>query len=142
MNKEWLAIGAMAAGGLCFAIGGTGFKWVRRYLMPCLLAGLAIWGGSIWWKCLCMALTMMIALCLPYGERTPYPVKFLVGCCFVAPTAFLGFTWWQIITPVAFILMFWASNAKATDRIFFWKAVEFITGALIGVTVSSFLVWG
>jgi hypothetical protein len=55
----------------------------------------------------------------------------------VAPTTFLGFSWWQIITPAAFIGMFYASRDKITEHVFPWKVVEFLTGALIGVAVAT-----
>lgn len=139
MNKEWLMIVAMGSGGILGAIGGTGFKPARRFILPTVLAALALLAGVIWWKCLILCLGLMIAFCLPYGSRTPYWGKFLVGCTFILPTAALGFSWWQVFTPVIFILMFILSNWKPTASIFFWKAVEFITFALVGVTVSSLI---
>lgn len=122
-----------------FAIGGTGFKPVRRFLLPIVLAGLVLWSGVIWWKCAIMAAGLMIAFCLPYGERTPYWAKALVANADVLPTLILGFSWWQIITPNLFLLMFWLSNWKPTANIFSWKFVEFLTGSFIGITVASLL---
>jgi hypothetical protein len=84
-----------------------------------------------------LCLGLIGAFCLPYGEKTPYWGKFLVGCAFVLPTAILGFSWWQVITPAAFIGMFKLSNTNWAENMFFWKAVEFITGSLIGITVAS-----
>lgn len=142
MNPEYIVMLAMLAGGGLFALGGTWRKWPRRYILPLVMMGVALWGGFIWWKCLAMSVLMSAALHLPYGERTPYWLKFLVGCSYTATTAFLGFSWWQILTPLAFITMFWLSNWKVTSKIFFWKAVEFLTGTLIGITVGSFLLKG
>lgn len=139
MNKEYLMIAAMGAGGILGAIGGTGYKWARRYILPAVLGGLALWSGVIWWKALILFVGFMLSSCLPYGERTPYWLKFLAGCAFVAPTLILGFSWWQIITPCAFIAMFALSNWKPTSKVFFWKAVEFLTFGLVGVTVASLL---
>ena len=39
MNTEWLMIACMGGGGILFAVGGTGFKWARRFVLPVLLAG-------------------------------------------------------------------------------------------------------
>lgn len=97
MNKEYLMIAAMGAGGILGAIGGIGFKPARRFILPFVLGGLALWSGFLWWKSLAMSLGLVIAFCLPYGSKTPYWAKFLVGCAFTAPTLFLGFSWWQII---------------------------------------------
>ena len=129
----------MTGGGLLGAVGGTGWKPARRFLLPALLGVVAILAGCIWWKCLLMTIGFVGAFSLPYGERTPYWLKFLVGCAFVLPTAILGFSAWQIITPVAFIIMFFLSNWKPTAKIFFWKACEFLTFGLVGITVASFI---
>ena len=134
-----LMIVSMGLSGILFAIGGTGWKPARRFILPIILGAIALISGVIWYKAVIMAVGLIIAFCLPYGERTPYWGKFLVGCAFVAPTAILGFSWWQIITPICFIVMFKLSNTKGTSNIFFWKAVEFITGSLIGITVASFI---
>ncbi len=139
MNGEYLQIAAMVGGGLLFTIGGTGWKLARRFVLPVFLGILVFLAGFFWWKAIILCLGLIVALCLPYGEKTPYWAKFLAGCAFVAPTAILGFSWWQILTPVAFILMFWLSNWKPTAKIFFWKAVEFFTGGLIGITAASFI---
>jgi hypothetical protein len=57
----------------------------------------------------------------------------------VLPTLALGFTIWQIITPIAFIVMFKLSNWKPLSKDFVWKIVEFITGVLVGVTVAQLI---
>lgn len=136
---EWQMIIAMALGGILFAVGGTGFKPARRFILPFLLGGLCLWNGFVWWKCLIVWLGFTGAFHLPYGSKTPYWAKFLAGCAFVAPTIALGFSWWQIITPLLFILMFWLSNLKLTEKVFKWKIVEFLTGALIGVTIAQLI---
>jgi len=137
--KEWLMIASMALGGLLFAIGGTGFKPARRFILPFCLGLIALLGGVLWWKAIVLWLGLMIAFCLPYGSKTPYWLKFLVAVTFILPTLILGFTVWQIITPVAFIVMFILSNWKFSASEFAWKIVEFLTGALIGVTVAILL---
>ena len=139
MNKEMLMIIAMGTGGICFSLGGTGFKWVRRFLLPAILAILTILGGILWWKALAMGGCLIAALCLPYGKKTPYPVKFLVMCSYFASTLWLGFSYWQAIGLAIAIILFKLSNTKWTQNIVFWKAWEFITGSLIGITVSSLL---
>ncbi len=139
INKEYLMIIAMGGGGILGAIGGTGFKPARRFILPVLLGAVALLAGFIWWKCLVMAILMMGAFSLPYGERTPYWLKFLVGCAFVAPTLLLGFSVWQIITPAVFITLFWVSNTKWGRTTIFWKAWEFIIFACVGICVSSFI---
>lgn len=139
MNKEWLMIASMGLGGILFAVGGTGFKPARRFILPFFLGGIALLSGVLWWKCLILCLGLMGAFHLGYGSKTPYWPKFIVGCAFVAPTLILGFTLWQIITPITFIVMFRLSNWKPLASEFVWKIVEFLTGTLIGVTVAQLI---
>ena len=139
MNPEWLMIAAMVCGGAMFAIGGTGPKWVRRYLLPAALAGIALWGGFIWWACLGYAVTQCVTFCLPYGDRTPYWLKFIVFMSFAAPSLFFGFTWWQPVCGLVCFGTFCLSNWKVTANIFVWKICEFIIGASIGITVASLI---
>ena len=139
MNREILMILSMGLGGILFALGGTGFKPARRFILPLAFGAIALVSGFPWLSCLILCFGLMIAFCLPYGSKTPYWLKFLVGCSFVLPTLVLGFTIWQIITPVAFIIMFKLSNWKPTANEFVWKIVEFLTGTLIGVTIAQLI---
>ena len=139
MNKEYLMITSMGLGGILFAWGGTGFKPARRFILPFILGILAMLAGFSALKCSIMALGLVIAFCLPYGQKYPYWVKFLVGCAFVVPTLILGYTIWQILTPIAFIVMFKLSNWKPLANEFVWKICEFGTGTLIGVTVAQLI---
>jgi len=139
LDKELLMIIAMGSGGILGALGGYRWKWLRRFVLPGILGSIALIAGNPALQCLYMTIGLIIAFCLPYGERTPYPVKFLVGCAFVAPTLFLGFSIWQIITPVVFIVLFRLSNWKPFANIVFWKAWEFIVFSMVGITVASLI---
>lgn len=139
IDKEILMIISMTISGLLFSLGGYRWKWIRRFILPFCMGLIALLGGFIWWKCLIVWGGMTIAFCLPYGSKTPYWLKFLVACTFVLPTITLGFTIWQIITPIAFLIMFKLSNWNKTANEFVWKIVEFITGSLIGVTVAQLI---
>jgi hypothetical protein len=138
MTEYWM-IAAMGLGGICFAIGGTGWKPARRFLLPIILGFVALFNGFSWQMCLGYALTQSIVLCLPYGERTPYWAKFLVFLSYPLPSLFFGFTWWQPITAVVCFGCFCFSNWKPTAQTFFWKACEFIMGASIGITVAALI---
>lgn len=131
----------MAVGGLGFAIGGSGYKWVRRYLMPVVIAVLCYLAGVGYERCLGYGLTYIGVLHLGYGESLPYWRKTLTAIAYVTPTFFLGFTFWQVLAPVIFIVMFWLSNQKATAEMFQWKIVEFLTGTYYAV-VAAYLIGG
>jgi hypothetical protein len=134
----------MLCGGL-FAAGGThiegigGQKWLRRYGIPVYLAVIALLSHVLWYKALVVAIAMIGALSMGYGESKPYWYKFMVGFLWVAPTMILGFTWWQAITPVLWILIFFLSNWDKSAKEFKWKIVEFMAGVLIGITFINAL---
>lgn len=93
-----------------------------------------------WWRFLGLMLTWIAAFCLPYGERTPYPVKALVGCTYAAPLLFIGFNPWMVVVPVVFITLFILSNTKGFfASAFVWKIVEFSTGVIIGIASAFFV---
>ena len=132
--NEYSMIALMSISGALFALGGTGFKWARRYVLPLfIVAFTALYGTfiqhSIYLIVLCLALHM------GYGERTPYWKKFLILCGYSFPALVYGFTWWAFITPVILIVLFRLSNYKLTSEIVFWKFWEFLSGVLIAVTI-------
>ena len=143
--NEWLQILMMSLGGILFAAGGThipevgGQKWLRRFVLPIALGGIAFWAGIEYWRCIGMAIGLCVGFHLPYGERTPYWSKALTACMFTAPTLFLGFSWFQIATPIAFLAMFYLSNTHYWGRLFAWKICEFLTGVYIAVTIVSLI---
>lgn len=143
--NEWLMILAMALGGILFAAGGTdipkigGQKWLRRFLLAFGLGLLIFLCKVVWWKALVVASGLCIAFHLPYGEKSSYLVKTITATCFTLPTLVLGFSLWQLFTPVAFLSMFWLSNSKYFGKFFPWKIVEFLTGIYISVTIIQLL---
>jgi hypothetical protein len=139
MNREWLMILAMTSSATLGAIGGTGLKWARRFLLPGVLALVCIWAGLNTIRSLAMAVCMVVGFSLPYGERTPYWVKFLVACTWVASALWIGFTPWMVVAPVTFVGMFWLSNYPRTARFFPWKIVEFVSFGLVGVVVAHLI---
>jgi len=143
MNKELLMILSSGFGGIFFALGGTGLsfptKWIRRFLLPLFFGFIALLAGHEWWKCAGMSAGFIVSFCLGYGQTKSYIWKFIVGIMFVLPTVFIGFSLWQVITPLIWILLFRLSNCKILNQSFVWKICECITGFLIGITVASLL---
>jgi hypothetical protein len=139
IDKELLMISSMVSGGLLGSLGGYKWKWLRRFVLPFILGIISIFAGFIWWKCLILIIGLMVSFCLPYGSKTPLWLKCIVACTFTLPTLILGYSIWQIITPIVFIGMFLLSNWKFSANEFVWKIVEFITFALVGVTVAQLI---
>jgi hypothetical protein len=135
--NEWLMIAAMATGGICFSIGGTGFRWVRFAIMPVLL-GLICWkAGIAWQRDLGFVIPAAIDLTLGYGEKVPYWRKCLVFAGYGLSVLILGFTWWVFLVGPLCLLLFFLSNWKPTSSTFVWKICEFLFGTYLGCAVAS-----
>lgn len=139
MNNEWLMIVTMGVGGVLFAVGGTGPKWARRYIMPFVLGITAYFAGVELWKCLAFWATLTGTLHLGYGEKLPYWRKAITFIAYVLPTLFLGFTVWQPVIAVSMLLLFLLSNIRLTANMFVWKICEFLMGAGLGIIIAHLI---
>lgn len=141
--NEWVMILVMSASGALFAAGGThidgigGQKWIRRFLLPAILASIALLSHVVWWKAVGMAVSLIVALSMGYGSRTPYWLKMVTFVTYGASFLWLGFSYWVILTPILCFSLFCLSNWKPMATTFFWKACEFLYGTLIGITFIS-----
>lgn len=135
MSEYWM-IWCMTAGGALFALGGTGYKWARRYVLPVAIALPMAFIAHIW-PILAYTLFLSIALHMGYGDRSNYFKRFVIFCGYSFPCLFLGFSWWILATPVLCLVLFALSNSQRTERMFFWKFIELTYGVLIAVTLIS-----
>jgi hypothetical protein len=140
--SEWLMILVLTLSPALFAIGGTGFKWARRYVLPIFLAIIALLSGLIWWRCLGLAGSLVVALCLPYGERTPLWGKCLTFSTYGLVFLWLGWSWWIPLLPAVCIGLFILSNNRLTEGSFPWKIVEGAMGFGLGATLLATLNMG
>jgi len=136
MNETYMII-SMVGSVLLFTIGGTGWKPARRYGIPLLFLAISLITGVLWWKASLMALSLIVALSMGYGEGSPYWKKAITFSLYGLSFLWIGFSWWIIITPCLCLLLFWLSNNKNAADIFNWKFVEGIYGILLGITFSS-----
>lgn len=134
--SEWIITGLVSLSGILFAIGGTGFKWARRFVLPIVLVAGGILLGITWWRCL-IALPLMIgALCLGYGENHPLWAKVLtilsLGLCLL-PLANGANALLTLLIPLVFGTGYWLSRKYNWWN---WKLVELSVGfSMAGVVV-------
>lgn len=144
MNPEIYIILCAVLGALLFALGGTdingrGYKFFRRELLPVLWALLAFSAGIELWRCVAMAVLFDVAFRLPYGDKTPMWLKFVVFMALPLPSLLLGFNWWQLISGAICFVMFILSNWKPTERIMEWCVACLIIGSAIGICVGKLI---
>jgi len=136
---ETLQLIVISLSAILFSIGGLCWKPARRFILPIILSGIALYCGLIWWKAVGLLICLAISLSMPYGDKTSYPLKALTFIAMFASTLWLGFSWWIVISPVIVFVMFVLSNWKVTQNIVFWRVWEFMTGAYLGITVSDLI---
>lgn len=129
-----------------WALGGTempyfktGFKWLRRFVLPAIWGMLTFFAGFEIWRCIAMAASFSVVFSLPYGDRTPKWLKFIVFMALPLPTLWLGFNIWQVISGVLCFLMWALSNWKPTEKIFEWVVSCLLIGAFLGITVGKLI---
>jgi len=141
MDNETLQMICIIAGVALGMAGGKWWKGLRRYVMfVVFLTCGALAGGQSREILVYSALWGSFSAHLPYGERTPYWLKAVVGVLIANSTSLMGFTAWQGIGSVAFILTFILSNNKKYAREFFWKVCEAIVWGCVGVSWARLIV--
>ena len=138
---EWTYIWFVPLSAMLFAIGGTGYKWVRRYVLPVLLvAAMLTLCGVVWWKGLLAMALLCGTLHLPYGDSIPTEIlKFLVFSSYFIALLPLGITAWMIFSPIILFFMWSASNQPWGEKIVVWKIWELTAGFLIGITIARLI---
>lgn len=146
MNGELYTIACAVLGALLFSLGGTeipyfkrGFKYLRRELLPVSWGLLAFSAGIEWWRCLGMAICFDACFRLPYGDRTPLWLKFLVFVSVPIASIWIGFNIWQVIAGAVSFILFLLSNWKPTASAFNWVTCCIIIGILIGLAVGNLI---
>ena len=132
---EWIIIGVVSLSGILFAVGGTGFKWTRRFVMPVVLAIGAFLLGIVWWKCLVSFFLTVGAMHLGYGEHHPLWYKALTILSFalcLLPLASGLNGLLTLIVPLVFGTGYWLSRKY---NWWAWKLTELATGGSLGFTV-------
>jgi hypothetical protein len=139
MDKELLMILSFTLGTGLYALGGWKWKFLRREILPIIWGILLFMSGVLLWKILIFMPLQDIMFRLPYGEKTPYWQKALIGISYVLPSLLFGFTIWQIVLPILFIVYFILSNWKKTASEFSWKIVEGTVGFQLGVIIAKLI---
>lgn len=134
--QEWVYVILVPLSAMLFAIGGTGYKWVRRFVLPFIYSITALICGAAIWQVVSLGLLTCLAYCLPYGDSVDWTARALVLMAYPISTMVLGITWWQPIAAIMLIALFAASRAGWLT----WKIWELIAGFLMGVVIADLLI--
>jgi len=133
-DAVWSLVGIGAG---CWAVGGGGQQWARRYLWPVVLAFTAMLCGVSYWRALLGLSTVSGSLHLGYGERTGRARR--VGVFSLYGFSLLPFgvpLWWGLLMA-ATLWTLWSLSRRLNW--FTWKWWELTAGALQGAAVASSL---
>lgn len=90
--------------------GGTWWKGFRRIVWPIIAASILTLSGLEWWRGIILCSSLFVVCSLPYGDRTPIPVKIFVFFLIGVPALAISFKAWPaiigagIITSIGFLL--------------------------------------
>lgn len=134
-TSEWIITLLPSVSAVLFGIGGGGFKWARRFVMPVVLCAGALLLGIVWWRCLIALLLTCGAATLGYGESHPLWRKALtilaLGLCLL-PLANGANALLTLLIPAVFGAGYWLSRKY---NWFTWRLVELSCGFAMGGVV-------
>lgn len=136
MSNEYALMILPPVSGFLFAFGGFNWKGWRRYVLPLIFGITCLIYNVVWWQALFITLYSGFVFRLGYGEKKSWVTKVIVGYLYGLTSGILGYTPWQLVIPIAWILMFALSNWRVSAKMFPWKVVEVVTGILIGISIA------
>lgn len=146
MNHELFMVFIPGISWILFSLGGTqisdkvpGWKGWRRFILP-IIYGAAVLLVCTWWQALMVTLIAFGAYTLPYGDKTPWKVKWIIGLAFALVSVPIGVSWWNVFTFAGFSILFALSNTKLTASIWTWKICEGFFGLLVGIQLAFGLI--
>ena len=126
---EPLIIMLIASGVLCWMVGGTGAKWVRRFLWPAIVASVLGISGQTWGSSIMVSFFVALSATLPYGDRTPRWLRSAVFLAVASPGLLLNLKIWPFVL-IAWVLLMGAFIASRKWNWFTHKIWEGFTGFL------------
>ena len=143
LNNELLMVFIPGISWILFALGGTGIsatksgsKIWRRYVLAivyfvsCLLAQIK------WLIALAVGLIAHIVYRLGYGDRASFIKRVGIGIGYSLISAPIGISWWNLVTAIGFIGLFYLSRFNWSHKIFIWKICEGFFGLLVGIQLA------
>ena len=132
---------------LLFALGGSGFKFIRRLLIPALILASCLSQGKNGLLAVVAVTLLSLALSKGYGDElkedlgpyyysTLYSIGLIYGFCLMPLAYELWHFFYCLIPSLTFGFLTYTSQTYDFPR---WKWVELATGFSIGL-VSYFLI--
>jgi len=131
---EWIIISMVTLSTVLYAIGGTGFKWARRFVMPVVLGVGAFLLGAGFLRSFIFLILTSGAMHLGYGEGSGWIKRILtmlaMAVCLL-PLANGASVLLTLLIPLAFGIGWYLSNKF---NWFSWKICELGMGFTYGAT--------
>jgi hypothetical protein len=118
-----------------FAIGGTGYKFVRRFILPLSVTILLLSGNTNTLMSVLVGLLLIGSMHLPYGDslKELQWVRYIVFGTFFLPFALMGWTVWILVSWLITCILFIISNSKWGEKLVPHWIWEPIVGFLVGI---------
>lgn len=118
-------------GWVCWRLGGSGKKWIRRFAWPLVIVVIAVSFGTALFLALVMGLCLIVSHSLGYSpERTSPVVRAGIGLSF--GYALLPILWpspWLAVSS-GLVLMSWFCGSMAVSRKYNWFTWGWVEGGV------------
>lgn len=146
LNSELYMVFIPPISAMLFALGGTqistkikGQKWIRRFVLPVFFGVSVLLAGFSWLQAAGVCGLSIGCFCLGYGSGKTWTYRFMVGCSYALITLPIGFSFWNLMTPMVFIVFFILSNWDYSSDEFPWKLCELMFGLSCGIQLAYLL---
>ena len=121
--SDWLKVGLLCNAVILWLLGGTRFKWARRFVWPLMAALILHLHGVGPWRILGVYLGLVLTCSLGYGEGTSWPRRVAVFLSYSMPSLWLNWHLWPLrflLTGGGCSLIFWLSRRfnKVDHKVF------------------------
>ena len=111
--SDWLKVGLLSSAVVCWLIGGTRGKWVRRIIWPTLAALILQLHGVAGWQIAGVYFGLVLTCTLGYGEGKSWRYRTGVFISYAIPSFFLSWHlgWLRLLLAGGgCMLLFWLSR--------------------------------
>ena len=116
-------------------VGGMGWKWARRILLPVLTAVFLFLLGIPWHLSLLTAVAESVTLHLGYGEGSPLWKRALISSSFGFPALVLyPYAWWAPLITLSHFGLWYAASRRW--NFVWWGLCEMMAGFSQGTVIA------
>ena len=133
--KELHIMILLGAGPIMWMLGGFKWKWIRRFLWPATVAVVLLVAHTPTNRVLLVTASMVVVNIFPYGDKTPWFVRWIVFSLYAIPACFIGVKSLFFSVPTCEIVLSGLMYISKKFNWASWKVWEASAGLLQAISV-------